>query len=245
MLDYKDIFDQRGKEYHEAMIKYPHARDSEFEYAVALADLSDGQVVCDYPSGGGYLKHYIKQNVDLLALESSETFLGLRTSAKSLLVQNDKIPLADNSVDRFISIAGLHHKDRKEDTFKEVYRCLKPGGKYIIGDVKIGSNAANFLDGFVHKNSSQGHNAKFLTNNTLKQLESCGFKINSHSSVAYTWKFDSKKDISNYFKLLFDLLDKVNQTKIIEAISCHLGNIKIKDKKYCVNWELMFIVAQK
>ena len=53
--DYRSIFDARGDAYHRAMVEFPGARQQEFEHIVRVANVRAGQVVCDAPSGGGYL----------------------------------------------------------------------------------------------------------------------------------------------------------------------------------------------
>ena len=64
---YKDIFDKRGLAYHEAMLKYPHARSHEFESILEQALVQSGQTLCDMPSGGGYIQRFIQpENVKLL-----------------------------------------------------------------------------------------------------------------------------------------------------------------------------------
>src|SRR5438105_3086445 len=71
------IFDGRGSAYDEAMRRFPHARKNEFENILKLAELKDGDVVCDFPAGGGYSGRYIPQNVRLSLLETSQVFYEL------------------------------------------------------------------------------------------------------------------------------------------------------------------------
>jgi hypothetical protein len=54
LSEYAQIFDARGRDFHEAMIWLPKAREEEFRMIVHHADIRDGQMVCDYPAGGGY-----------------------------------------------------------------------------------------------------------------------------------------------------------------------------------------------
>ncbi len=136
--------------------------------------------LCDFPFGGGYLENYIKPNLDLILLENSQVFLQCvpeNSKAKRLLVKNYKIPLPDNSCDRFVSLAGIHHVDDKAVVFSEIHRCLKVGGKFALADVSEGSGTAGFLNEFVHENSDAGHEGIFLHNGTKKELERYGYKV--------------------------------------------------------------------
>lgn len=43
-----------------------------------------------------------------------------------------KLSLDDSSVDAFISVYAIEHIYDFESTINEVYRCLKPGGRYLV-----------------------------------------------------------------------------------------------------------------
>ncbi len=244
--EYAEIFDARGRDYHEAMLRFPHARDAEFENIIALADLQDGQVVCDYPSGGGYLKDYLTNDIDLILLENSKVFLQCATehsTAKRLLVENYKMPLPAGSVDRFVSLAGLHHVDDKTVIFSEVQRCLKDGGKFIIADVRKGSGTADFLNIFVHENNEEGHEGIFLNANTKTELESCGFTVSYMQPIAYSWKFSSLAHMTEYCRLMFGIT-RATPAQIEEGLRRYVG-ITQQNGSYHMGWELLFIVAEK
>ena len=51
---YAEIFAERGAAYHRAMAECPNARDAEF-LAVLEPLAGRGGLLCDMPSGGGYL----------------------------------------------------------------------------------------------------------------------------------------------------------------------------------------------
>jgi len=72
------------------------------------------------------------------------------------------LPIKSNSVDFVFSHGVLHHTPKTQETFEEVYRCLKPGGSAAIGlyvtfsPVWIGIRAR----GWLAKVFSQNPNAK-------------------------------------------------------------------------------------
>lgn len=246
LKEYAEIFDARGRDYHEAMLRFPHARDAEFANILACADLHDGQVVCDYPSGGGYLEDYITHAVDLTLLENSHVFLqcaGEHSQAKRVLVEHGKIPLPDNSADRFISLAGLHHVADKTDVFAEIYRCLKPGARFAIADVREGSGTDRFLNDFVHNHSTDGHEGIFLNDSTKKELESCGYTVSFMQPIHYTWTFATIADMTEYCRLMFGI-NRATPAQIEQAIRTHLG-LGEKDGAFHMGWELLFIAADK
>ena len=75
---YKDIFNKRGKAYHEAMALAPDARKQEFDLILEQAQIKEGQTICDMPSGGGYLQYYLPEfDIDLISVESSREFFEL------------------------------------------------------------------------------------------------------------------------------------------------------------------------
>ena len=42
-----------------------------------------------------------------------------------------KLPFADNFFDAIVDVVSLQHVEDKEAVLKEVYRCLKPNGKFF------------------------------------------------------------------------------------------------------------------
>lgn len=246
LKEYAEIFDSRGRDYHESMLRFPDARNDEFLNIIKYADLRDGQIVCDYPSGGGYLEKYISYNIDLTLLENSKVFMQCameNSNARRMLVENYRIPLADNSVDRFISLAGLHHIEDKIDIFSEINRCLKHGGKFALADAQEGSGTANFLNEFVHNNSDDGHEGIFLHNGTKKELESSGYIVKFMQPIAYSWKFASIADMTEYCRLIFGI-NRATPQNIEYGIRHYLG-LDEKDGMYQMGWKLLFITAEK
>ena len=56
--NYKDIFELRGRLYHQAMNDFPDARANEFLSVISEAGIKSGMTVVDIPSGGAYLSGY-------------------------------------------------------------------------------------------------------------------------------------------------------------------------------------------
>ena len=133
--DYASIFNARADAYHEAMRRWPDARNTEFTTLFKGMSLKKGMHIIDVPSGGGYLARYLPDDVSLHHLETSELFARLfKEEAHSgskhplTLCELERLPEQDNSTDLACSLAGLHHIEDKTPLFKELFRILKPGG---------------------------------------------------------------------------------------------------------------------
>lgn len=100
-----------------------------------------------------------------------------------------------------------------------------------------------FLDVFVHKHNSRGHQGAYLDESTQGELERCGFNISYSSSVKYYWKSASLDDMRTYFQLLFGI-DKASHEEILDGINKYLGYALV-NKEFCLNWELSFYRAIK
>ena len=75
-LTYPEIFAQRGNRYHDAMLRFPNARDAEFQRLFDACPVAPGARVLDLPAGGGYLARFLPGDAELVSLELSEGFGG-------------------------------------------------------------------------------------------------------------------------------------------------------------------------
>lgn len=243
---YSTIFDERGASYHQAMAEQPRARDDEFHNLVRRAKLFEGLKVLDIPSGGGYLHHYIQQPVQLTQVETSKAFYEYAaqyTKASSVHCEDiAAMPFESQSIDRILSMAGLHHIEERATTYKEAKRVLKPSGLLCIADVAKGSGPDGFLNSFVHNNSTDGHEGLFLTEQDIDLLQEQGFTINLSEHVHYAWTFDSIEKMIDYTKKMFGI-NQCSDQKVLEGISEHLRYRKANDQVH-MNWSLQFIQAQ-
>jgi SAM-dependent methyltransferase len=243
---YREIFASRGDRYHRAMTLYPEARREEFRLVSQLAQVEHGQIVCDLPSGGGYLNAFLPPTAKVIHVETSEVFATLcRLNGRSnvLLSALDRLPFQPSSVDRVISLAALHHVDDKSSLFRESYRILRRGGMLCIADVWAGSSVADFLDGFVNDYNSMGHKGAYIDAGTAAQLHQAGFTIARHSMARFPWKFESIATMTRFVQLLFGV-DRATEPEIIHFADKHLGFWPGRNRAY-VTWELCLIQAVK
>lgn len=245
--NYKDIFNARGAAYHQGMLEQPRAREQEFAAMLSLAGPRDGQVICDMPSGGGYLREFIDADVTLLCVETSRAFADrIQVSEKVRPVVGDlhAVPVDGGSVDTVLSLAGLHHVTNRPAVFGEMRRMLKRdggSGRACLADVSKGSPEAVFLNGFVDQHNSMGHDGDFIDDRFRNDLARAGFRITSDAERRFHWTFDSEAGLARFCKLLFGL-DRATEEQTLAAIREHVGYDHV-DGRWRMNWALTFIEA--
>ena len=240
--NYKEIFERRGEGYQQAMMNYPQAREEEFKQVIDLAEIEKEHTIGDIPAGGGYLANFLPLH-EVISVEISPQFSKYLNSQAVVSEHLNNIPLVTGSLDRVISLAGVHHLDNKLVFYQEVYRLLKKEGIFILADGAEQSQVAKFLNEFVDQYNPQGHQGKFLSNNTTKELETVGFKVVKKISIKLFWKFENQESMVNFCKLLFGL-ELARREQILAGLEDYLGYI-VRENTYYLHWKLLFYKCQK
>lgn len=123
--------------------------------------------VLDYGCGDGLMTHYFAR------LMPQAKIVGVDPSAKSIeaagtlfkdikfdVLEGEKLSYDDNSFD-LISAAGVFHHipfEEHEQWFKEVFRVLKPGGRFVLFEL----NPFNPLTQYVFRTSPVDQDARML-----------------------------------------------------------------------------------
>lgn len=203
---YAQIFEKRAAEYHRAMRQFPRARDAEFSAVVEpFRDASAG-LVCDMPSGGGYLADHLWAGMDYIAVDpATDFFVGWANPSQRLRAEITEVPLADQFVDYVVSLAGLHHEPSLLHVFQEMRRLLRVQGRVVIADVAVDTPPARFLNGFVAANCPLGHDGHFLDERTAPALAAAGFAIADDSLIEVPWTFESFAEAGEFCRNLFGM----------------------------------------
>jgi len=116
-----------------------------------FADINEGNTVVDLGSGAGIdvflAANIVKETGKVIGIDMTENMLNkARENAEKHGYTNvefrqgdieQRIPVEDNSVDVVISNCVINLTTNKENTFREIYRILKPNkvGKMVISDL--------------------------------------------------------------------------------------------------------------
>lgn len=239
---YAEIFAKRAGEYHHAMKVSPHARDPEFLAVLEPIRNQPAGIVCDMPSGGGYLADYLWPGMSYLAIDPApDFFVEWPGRLQRVEAEITRVPLADSSVDYVVSLAGLHHEPSLPSVFGEMRRLLRPGGRAVLADVAIDTPPARFLNGFVNEHCPLGHEGRFLDEKTAPALEAAGFRVTSDEVMELPWSFDSFDEAGEFCRHLFGVTG-LDKTETVEALAREIGFEAEGGRPY-LRWKLRRIVA--
>lgn len=239
---YAQIFAKRAAEYHHAMKVSPRARDAEFVAVLEpIRDCSPG-LVCDMPSGGGYLADYLWNGMDYLAVDpAAGFFVELPKPLQRLSAEITKVPLASQSVDYVVSLAGLHHEPDLPRLFAEMRRLIRRGGRLAIADVAVDTAPARFLNGFVDANCPLGHDGRFLDEHCAGMIENAGFSVADDQLIDVPWSFESLGEAGDFCRNLFGL-SGLDAEETAAAMEREIGFDILGDRPR-LRWILRRIVA--
>jgi len=115
---------------------------------VALANIREGEIVLDIGSGGGLDVFLASKKVGpegkVIGLDMTEQMVekarknarkGNYSNVEFKLGEAEDIPVEDNSIDLVMSNCVINLVPNKEKAYREIYRILKPNGRFVISDL--------------------------------------------------------------------------------------------------------------
>lgn len=242
--DYRERFDERGAGYDDAMAHWPTARDEEFAFALGLTELRSGSRVLDVPAGGGYLADHLPVGVRYQALEVASSFAERCRGRGLAVIEGDLLgsSLPAASFDVVMSVAGLHHEPDLAAVLTQWRRLLRPGGHVVVVDVAEGSAMAAFLDGFVGRHNTVGHEGVFLGTDIDVTAKGAGYIDAAVIDGEYHWWFDDERSLGHYCKALFGLTGPTWE-HVVDAARQGLGIDEAEDGRVGLRWGLRGLVA--
>ena len=133
----KKCFEVIAKIFPQTKYDPPHNASAYYTEAVKK-NLADGCTILDVGGGRQWEFHEERKrfsNMKVIALDISEEQLRCNHDADEKILfamgTDERAPLDDNSVDLVTSTMVLEHIENNDYTMREVFRVLKPGGKFI------------------------------------------------------------------------------------------------------------------
>ena len=244
-MDYSNIFENRASSYIDASQCWPDTREQEFENFVSLLALQPGERLLDVPCGSGLVAKKLAHSIEYLGLDPAKAFVTHCQAQNIPAVQAQMrcTELPSENFDVIGSLTGVHHEPNRAELYKEWFRLLKPGGRIVIMDVSVGSPVGLFLNGFVDKWNSAGHQGDFLTELDTQYVAEAGFSTPLISQSSYNWLAPNDLAMHSFMLNLFGL-DKQPSLAEMQIAWEKLG--WQPDEQVCrVPWSLNVINAYK
>jgi len=260
-------FENRWSNYRKANNEYPQVRAAEMSTLVGLADIAGNEKVLEIGTGNGIVTLAIakmltnggdiitidatQENLDAINKKNKVLQLPITTQPETI---DYNLPFDDNSFDKVITLAALHHHDNRNDKtghtgrqkiLKEIYRVLKPGGKLILGDPAYDTDTQRYFDTIdnpIHVYPT-GHPHDFPTEDLIRTLcTNAGFKDVTFALKETPWVFENEEEAAVFLQTIHNA--KCSKEESLELAKKYLGHGYI-DGKFYLGWSLFFLTAIK
>lgn len=197
MKDYKErskqSFDKQASIYDQSNYsKYPRQC---YPYVINELSKIEFETILDLGCGTGSVLSLLleqKSSVHAFGLDLSDEMLAVakqKLGEEVELMQGDaeRLPYEDNSFEVVICIESFHHYPNPSKALDEVYRVLKPKGKFLLCDTWIFTPIRQVMNAFI-KFSNDG-DVRIYSEHEIKEMftESSFMNINWNKASKYTY----------------------------------------------------------
>jgi len=213
--------------------------ENEFIAAVDELDIHDHDIVVNLAAGGLPIHRYISKPIIYLPFDFSEEWCKYDKEIQHASYEH--IPLENESVDKIVILAVLHHftEEERSTLYKECHRILKKSGKIVIADVIKNSNQDIWLNRIVNCYNPFGHDGHFFDIEDANLIQSNQFDVEIKYKK-YNWCFTNQDEMVTYLKSLFYLT--ISDNELINHVHTILKPI-VHENKYCIEWGLIYFIG--
>ncbi|WP_409296852.1 class I SAM-dependent methyltransferase [Peribacillus sp. SCS-26] len=198
----KEVQEQFGKNAQSYVESSIHKDGSDLSLLVHLAELKGTEKVLDVASGGGhtanafapYVREVIALDITAEMLKAAEGFIRGNGHENVRFIKGDaeKLPFADESFDIVTCRIAPHHFPDVAAFVSEVFRVLKPNGKFLLDDniVPEDDELDNFYNA-IEKIRDYSHVRAWKKTEWISMLESAGFIIHQLHRFEKSFEFAS------------------------------------------------------
>jgi len=239
-MDYIHKFTKRIEQFMYAVDTYEYVMEYEFRTAVEELDSKPNEIIVNLAGGGLNIRNYLPHHTTYLPLDFSKEWCTY--DLQLIYTSYDKLPLENESVDKIIILAVLHHftDEERDKLYKECHRILKKSGKMVIADVIKNSNQDIWLNSIVNKYNPFGHQGRFFDSEDAKLIESNHFDVQMKYKK-YNWQFTNPVEMIDYLKHLFYLM--ISDDELLTHVNAILKPHSIGNK-YCFEWKLLYFICE-
>jgi SAM-dependent methyltransferase len=247
MTDYLETFSARAKSYFIASQRHKHVLKEEYIAVLKHISPKNGDKILHIAAAGVNIKDFIDPSLEITWIEV-ECIPEFARIADISCVNIYNFPFSDEEFDTVVHLASLHHfsPEERQKVYSEVLRILRPGGKYIIGDVEKNTPPDKFLNEFVDSFNPFGHKGMFFDDSDADALLNARFSVISLNRERYYWNFLFKEELDNLCRDLFYLKKFGGTTdELLREIGKYLEVSQGSDDALRWGWQLLFLTAFK
>src|SRR5690606_26918978 len=128
--------------------------------------------------------------------------------------------------------------------FENISNILKPGGRFVAGDVGANTALSQHFENSVKKHCLTGHSEKWLSRDRIEKelIPETNLEPIRIEEVDVKWVFDSEKQMALFMKGLhaYDM----SESEVLQDLQKYLG-YKKQAEKYELNWPMLFFHLEK